>query len=49
MKLRIFLALVFLVICVLALGRIVVQSVRRPLVPALRPAGMTARFATPSP
>ena len=48
MKLRILLALVFLAICLLALGRIVVQSVRRPLLPAVRPAGLAPRFATPS-
>ena len=45
MKLRIFLGLVFLAICVLALGRIIVQTVRRPLVPAARPARLTPQFA----
>jgi hypothetical protein len=46
MKLRIFLGLLFFAICLLALGRIMVQTVRRPLVPAARPAGLTPQFAT---
>ena len=37
MKLRIFLGFVFFVICVLALGRILVQAARRPFRPQLRP------------
>jgi hypothetical protein len=49
MKLRIFLGLIFLAICLLALGRIVVQAVRRPLVAAApRPLGPVPQFASRS-
>jgi hypothetical protein len=47
MRLRIFIGLVFFAICILALGRIFVQTVRRPLglTAQARPTGPVPRFA----
>ncbi len=45
MKLRIFLGLIFLAICVLAAGRLLVQTVRRPFVAAPRTLGPAPQFA----
>jgi hypothetical protein len=45
MKLRVFIGFVFFVICVLALGRVLVQAARRPFRPQLRPTRPTPRPA----